>query len=82
MAGCCLKVGIDLESLDLDGGNDLAGFDNSLHGFEHAVVCGSCTFSDCKLFPKFLCLSTMCQLVPLCVRFDSVTSADLVGLCV
>ena len=45
-AGYCLKIGIDLESLALDGGNDLMGFYDSLDGFEHAVVCGSCSFSS------------------------------------
>ena len=37
-----LKAGIDLESLALDGVEDLMGFDDLLDGFEHTVVCGSC----------------------------------------
>ena len=46
VAGYCLRAGIDPESLGLDGGNNLMGFDDSLDGFEHAVVCGSCSFSS------------------------------------
>ena len=46
VAGYCLRAGIDPESLGLDGGNNLMGFDDSLDGFEHAVVCGSYSFSS------------------------------------
>ena len=48
MAGYCLKAEIDLESLALEGGEDLMGFGDSLYGFEHVVVYGSCSFSGCN----------------------------------
>ena len=53
MSGYFLKAGIDLQSLALDGGNDLMEFDHSLDGFEHAVVCGSCSFSSVTAIPGF-----------------------------
>ena len=52
-AGYYLKAGIYLESLALDDGNDLMGFDDSLDGFEHAVASSSCSFSSVTDIPGF-----------------------------
>ena len=49
-----LQAGIDLKSLELDGGNDLMVFDDSLDGFEHAVIYGSCSFSSVTDVPCFV----------------------------
>ena len=35
-----------MESLALDGGNDLMESADALPGFKHTVVCGSCSFSS------------------------------------
>ena len=52
--GCILfMVGIDLESLTLDGENNLMGFDDAMDGLEHTVVCGSFSFSSATDVPGF-----------------------------
>ena len=38
------KAGIDLQSWAVDFCTDLMGFEESLDGFGHAMICGFCSF--------------------------------------
>ena len=63
-----------MESLDLGGVEDLMGIDDPLDGFEHAEICGSCSFPRVTTLPEFLRPSTQCLVLSLVCATDSATS--------